>query len=551
MNNPDGVEEGGGTGMRTGARAAPGGGGAMPAVTFRVLSRADALLNRVYGARWNPLYHSGALAIALLLVLVATGLYLLVFYRVGDPYGSVARINDDVWLGGWVRALHRYASAGALVAVAVHAFRMYAQRRTWGPRALAWVSGVALLVVVLLTGWTGYVLVWDTHALVLALEGARLLDALPFFSEPIGRAFVGEAEVHSGFFFVNLFAHIALPLGLAALVWVHVARVSRPVLLPARRVLWGAVLGLAAVSAAWPLAMAPAADVLAVPTAVPLDWFYGFWLPLTQRLPAWLAWLLVASPLAVVTAVPWLTRPAAALLPAPARVHERVCTGCEQCVHDCPYDAIEMVPRQDGRGGEVARVRAELCTRCGICIGACAPMAIGPMAVTARDQVAEVRAFVEEERPGEGDVVIVGCTWSAARDVAGSVGAGYLAVGCVGAMHSSTVELLLRGGAGGVLVVGCPAHDGRTRDGAALADERLFGGRPADLKPRVDRRRVRLVQATVGEAAMLHGAALAFAAEIDALAGAAAGTPDDAPVDVVALCRAAHRSADTSTEDVA
>jgi coenzyme F420-reducing hydrogenase delta subunit len=92
------------------------------------------------------------------------------------------------------------------------------------------------------------------------------------------------------------------------------------------------------------------------------------------------------------------------------------------------------------------------------------------------------------------------------------------------------VELLVRGGAGGVLVVGCPSHDGRTREGVDWAEARLFEGRPSDLKERVDRRRVKLVQASLGEGVVLHAAALAFAEEIEALAAA------DAP-DVIELCK--------------
>lgn len=509
-----------------------------PRLGFRLLARLDAALNRVYGARSNPLYHSGAITVAMLGVLLVTGLYLLLFYRIGAPYASVVRINEQAWVGRWVQGLHRFASDAAILAAAVHAFRMYAQRRTWGPRALAWVSGVVLVGVILLSGWTGYVLVWDTHAQLLATEGARLLDALPIFSEPIGRSFVGERPLPSAFFFINLFAHIALPIGVGALVWVHVARVARPVLLPSRPVLWGSISALTLLAVLWPLRMAPEADLLLSPARVPIDWFFGFWLPLTQPLPAWAVWVSGIGIVALVTAVPWLTRPRLEALPAPAEVNERTCTGCEQCVRDCPYDAIEMVARTDGREGQVARVKTALCTSCGICVGSCPPMAIGPLGGTARAQVADVRTFLAEQRPGPGDMVIVGCTWSAARGHAAAHGARFMPVECVGAMHSSTVELLLRGGAGGVLVVGCPTHDGRTREGVAWTEARLFDGRPADLKPRVDRDRVRLVQAALGEGVVLHEAARAFAAEIEALARTEA-----ADLDVVALCRAQGGSA--------
>jgi ferredoxin len=278
--------------------------------------------------------------------------------------------------------------------------------------------------------------------------------------------------------------------------------------------------------------MAPPADVLRLPSPVPIDWFYVFWLPITQRLPAWSVWLLSVLMVGVAIAVPWLTRPRVEALPAPAKVNERACTGCEQCVKDCPYDAIAMVPRTDGREGSVAYVNTTLCTACGICIGSCPPMAIGPLGITGRDQLADVRSFLATEQPTTNDVVIVGCAWSAAGIEAERTGARFLSVPCVGAVHSSTVEVLLRGGAGGVLVVGCPEHDGRTREGVTWARERLFEGREAVLKDRVPKERVRLVQATLGDGVALHAAAQAFAAEIAALADA-----DDTTIDLVELCR--------------
>ncbi len=56
-------------------------------------------MNALYGWRYNPLYHSGALVVALLLVVLVTGIYLLFFYRIGAPFASVARITEQVWLG--------------------------------------------------------------------------------------------------------------------------------------------------------------------------------------------------------------------------------------------------------------------------------------------------------------------------------------------------------------------------------------------------------------------------------------------------------------------
>src|SRR5262245_671472 len=125
------------------------------------LARADRAMNRWYGWRFNPLYHSGALTVALLALLLLTGMYLLLFYRIGSPYASVLRITNQPWAGRWVRSLHRFASDAAVLAAAFHAVRLFLQGRSWGPRTLAWISGLMLLGLIFVCGWTGYVMVWD------------------------------------------------------------------------------------------------------------------------------------------------------------------------------------------------------------------------------------------------------------------------------------------------------------------------------------------------------------------------------------------------------
>ena len=87
----------------------------------------DAAATRLHGWRWNPLHQSGTVAFALLLVLIVTGLYLLIFYRIGAPWASVQRIDADPLLGRWIRSLHRYASDVMVLAIAAHALRMFAR----------------------------------------------------------------------------------------------------------------------------------------------------------------------------------------------------------------------------------------------------------------------------------------------------------------------------------------------------------------------------------------------------------------------------------------
>mgnify|MGYP001363854750 FL=1 len=473
-----------------------------------LLGRADALFNALYTWRFNPLYHTGALVVASFLILAVTGVYLLLLYRIGAPYESVARLTAQPFAGRWIRTLHRYVSDLAIVAIVVHALRMFAQDHAWGPRARAWVSGVVLTVVFLVCGWTGYVMVWDSQAQLLATAGARLLDILPVFAGPIARAFTGEREIPNAFFFLNLFAHIAIPVGIALILWIHVSRLARPHVMPPRPLLWGVVALFTALSIAWPVTMSPQADLLRLPTEVVFDVLYGFWLPFTQSVSVGWAWVGLVGVVGAALGLPYLTRPT----PADARdaswVNPRLCTGCEQCYHDCPYEAISMVRREDGREGFIAFVDPGSCVSCGICAGSCAPMVVGPPGRTGRDQLEDVRAFITAAGLSAEDVVLVVCRHSAAGGGAPIEGAPAFPVSCVGAMHSSVVEYLVRAGAGGVLIVSCPPRDCWNREGVAWLLERTHHGREAELRDRVDRRRVSVVYAAEREGA-------ALAAELD------------------------------------
>ncbi len=146
----------------------------------------------------------------------------------------MAGIQQDVFLGRWIRALHRYVSDAAVVAVMVHVVRLLVQGKTWGPRALAWITGVLLAGMMFVSAVTGFVLVWDEFGQKLAVAGAKMLRLVPIFPEPPDRAFVGDRPVAAPFFFMNLFLHVAVPLGMIGFLWLHTSRLARAAWFPER-----------------------------------------------------------------------------------------------------------------------------------------------------------------------------------------------------------------------------------------------------------------------------------------------------------------------------
>lgn len=502
--------------------------------TIRAL---DVALHRVHHWRWNPLHQSGALAVWMLLVLTVTGAYLLLFYRIGSPAASVQRIAADPWLGAWIRSLHRYATDVFVIAALLHALRLVGQAREWGPRTRAWVSGVFLLGVGLACAWTGFVMAWDTFGIRLAVAGAALFDALPILSEPVGRIFAGDRPVGDAFFFLNLFVHIAFPLAMGAGLWFHVSRVARPVLAPPRKLRWALTGILTATAVLLPAPLGLAADPLSLPTHTPLALTTTWWLPLAEQVSPWVMWGAASALVIAVLAVPFLARRVRTGSWEPSVVDPRLCTGCDQCTQDCPWGAIQMVPREDDRPTLVALVDPTLCVSCGICAGSCAPMGVGPPRRTGRDQLVAVREsllLALRTPSNEPHIVVIRCEQGSPdlRRRLLDAGAVVYDVPCVGGLHSSVVELLVRQGAAGVMVAGCPPRDCVGREGPKWLEQRFYHEREAELQTRVDRERVSVATAALGRGDDLLLAYDAFRLRLGALDALEAETD----VDLYDLC---------------
>jgi coenzyme F420-reducing hydrogenase delta subunit/Pyruvate/2-oxoacid:ferredoxin oxidoreductase delta subunit len=283
--------------------------------------------------------------------------------------------------------------------------------------------------------------------------------------------------------------------------------------------MWVVIGALTAAAILWPLEMAPRADPFVRPEQVPADLFFAFWIPLSQAIGGGQALLLATAVGAGLLVAPWFTARRGEAAPLPSVVDEDLCVGCVQCSIDCPYGAIDMIERTSRRSDLVARVNPDLCVSCGICAGSCAPMGVGPPGRTGRDQVGAVRQFLTAPGRRPGEIVVICCDHGAgayAFDIAAAGGAPY-PVDCAGNLHTSVVELLLRGGAGGVMVLACPPRDCWNREGPRWLGERMYHGREAELQPRVERARVRIVEVNARERGRAVEALRAFAAEVAAL----------------------------------
>jgi coenzyme F420-reducing hydrogenase delta subunit/ferredoxin len=393
-------------------------------------------------------------------------------------------------IGALMRSLHRYSSDAAILAAILHGGKMLLNDRFWGARWIGWVSGLALVSLVWVTGATGYWLVWDLQAQVLSVTTARLLDVLPIFGEPLIRTFLDAGRIQNFLFFLVLFVHVTIPLLLGGAYWFHVMRLSRARFFPPRVVLWVTGTALVVASLLRPALSGPPADLGQLPGAFPVDWFYFFYFPLT-RLDPRLGWSLVLGTGLVALSVPWVLRGPA---PGRARVESPACTGCTRCWKDCPYEAIIMVPRLDEtRYRQVAVVNLAKCVGCGICVGACdsAGILLGeqPVSLLGEAVTARLRSLALSQPRAE-LVLVYACRLTGRLGsrlgpdgtVDGLPGVTVVGLPCIGLLHPAMLVKSLEAGAAGVFVAGCLPEDCAYREGSLWLAERVAGERLPSLR---------------------------------------------------------------------
>jgi ferredoxin len=467
-----------------------------------LLTRADTLLERWLPRALNPLAQLGPAANVMLLVATVSGVLLLIWYSasVQLAWHSLADLGPRS-LGGIVRSVHRYSSDLTMLLVLAHAGRALLARKFADARWLAWVSGLALLGLVWFIGWTGYWLVWDQRAQLLALDTMKALDALPVFGEPMLRLFTSDRTVPSLLFFVVFFLHLALPLGIAAGLVLHLARLSRAKWLPDWRLtawLAGAVLLAALV---YPATNAAAAQMAVKPAALTMDWWYLWPLAVTARLSGGGIWLAAGLASAGLLTVPWWLarrRPRAAYQ---ATVNISRCFSCTLCSHDCPFGAITMVPRTDGKPfPSQAQIDPDRCIGCGVCAGACDTQGIGLAWFDAQQVTRAQEQFVlAEVARGVTPALAFVCTqadggWELFDPVAWArrlPGYTVRPIPCVGWIEPKLVERLISKGAAAVLIVGCGSSEAFCKEGNQWLPARLNGTREPEFRPnRADPRKV-------------------------------------------------------------
>jgi cytochrome b6 len=128
-----------------------------------------------------PVYYMGGLSALTFLIQVATGILLMFYYKpsVEEAYNSVEFIMTEVEFGWFVRSVHHWCANLFVVLMILHMIRVVLVGGYKPPRELHWVTGVLLLLLGMMFGFTGYLLPWDQIAYWATTVGSEMTRSVP------------------------------------------------------------------------------------------------------------------------------------------------------------------------------------------------------------------------------------------------------------------------------------------------------------------------------------------------------------------------------------
>ncbi|HZT28476.1 MAG TPA: cytochrome b N-terminal domain-containing protein [Bryobacteraceae bacterium] len=172
----------------------------------------------------------GFLTFYLFLVLVTTGVALMFYYRPHPPeaYQDMKDLRFVVFLGPFLRNMHRWSAHGMVICVFLHMCRVFYTGSYKRPRQFNWVIGVALLLLTLGLSFTGYLLPWDQLAFWAITVGTNIGSYAPVIGPGLRQLLLGGHTVGESALLRFYVLHVAvLPSAVVLLTMVHFWRIRK------------------------------------------------------------------------------------------------------------------------------------------------------------------------------------------------------------------------------------------------------------------------------------------------------------------------------------
>jgi menaquinol-cytochrome c reductase cytochrome b subunit len=180
------------------------------------------------GTNW--FYTLGSACLFAFLSQATTGVFLAMYY---DPsptraYESARHITNDVFLGEFVRGMHKWGSTVMVILVFLHMARTFFFGAYKYPRELNWIIGAVLLILTMVMSFTGYLLPFDQRSYWATIVGVNINGTGPIVGPFLSDFLRGGAEFGattlSRFYTIHM---LLVPGAIAAMIGAHLYLVTR------------------------------------------------------------------------------------------------------------------------------------------------------------------------------------------------------------------------------------------------------------------------------------------------------------------------------------
>ena len=172
----------------------------------------------------NYFYTFGFILTMCLVTQIITGIVLAMHYvpNTSLAFDSIEHIMRDVNYGWLIRYMHSNGASMFFLAVFIHMFRGLYYGSYKEPREIIWILGVVIFLLMIITGFMGYVLPWGQMSFWGATVITNLVATIPVIGEPVLTLLLGGYSVDNPTLNRFFSLHYLLPFVIFGVVILHI-----------------------------------------------------------------------------------------------------------------------------------------------------------------------------------------------------------------------------------------------------------------------------------------------------------------------------------------
>ena len=154
----------------------------------------------------------GGMAALLIVIQFLTGILLRFYYEPfpHKAYESIIMLQNNVMFGQFIRNIHHWSGVFLILITFFHLLRVFLTGAYRPPRDINWILGLILLMLVILSNFTGYLLPWDQLAYWAVTVGTGIIEYIPFIGHSLREFAISGKEINADTLIVFFNVHTGL-----------------------------------------------------------------------------------------------------------------------------------------------------------------------------------------------------------------------------------------------------------------------------------------------------------------------------------------------------